>query len=407
MSRSFGFFSFLKRSIPRAIWAIGISSLLINSATAVVFSGSALYLKTVLGVSVAAIGFIEAIVEAVAYAIRIFSGMLSDYLKNRKRLMVVGFIMLTIAKPLLAFSKNLSQVFLARTIDRIGNGIQATPRDALVSDIAPKDLKGACFGLRQSLSVIGSTIGGLLGVLIMKSTNNDFEQLFLLVTIPAALSVLLLLFFVKEKKAEAKAPRNKLRMRDIKNLGKKFWMLMFVVMIFMSAKFSESFISLHACGNFNLDLGYITLITTLYNLISTLVAYPIGRLSDRSDRLNILLVGFCLLFVAHLFLGFAVNLWMIFIGTIIWGAHIGITQSIFSTLVSDYVPQNLRGTGFGIYYLVVAVSTGCASMLAGKISDLKGEALSFLIGAVICFIAIAVLVMLKSKLKTAEPASQK
>ena len=189
MSKKTGFLPFLKESIPGTIWAIGISSLLINMATSVCFSGGALYLKTVLGVSTLTIGLIEAPTEAISYGVRVFSGVISDYFRKRKTIVVVGFIMITIAKPFLALSKTPMEVLAVKALDRIGNGIQATPRDALVSDSAPKETKGACFGLRQSLSVIGSALGGILGVLVMLASHNNFELVFLLAAIPAAIEL--------------------------------------------------------------------------------------------------------------------------------------------------------------------------------------------------------------------------
>ncbi|MBR1479374.1 MAG: MFS transporter [Alphaproteobacteria bacterium] len=393
MAERSGFWQFLRRSIPGTIWAIGVSSLLMNLATSVVFSGSALYLKTILGVATSTIGFIEAIVEAVAYAIRIFSGVISDYFKRRKALMVIGFIMLTISKPLLAFSRTFIGVFFARTIDRIGNGIQASPREALISDSAPKQVKGACFGLRQSLAVIGSTLGGIFGIVVMKLTNDDFQLLFLFAAIPAALATVVLTIFVKEKLDESKsvAKRRKIKLKDLHLLGKKFWLFMVVAAVFMLGRFSEIFISLHACGNFGLDVAYGTVITMIYNLLSTLVAFPVGRLSDRMNRTNLLLVGFLILLFAHISIGCANNLNWVLFGTVLWGAQRGITEGILSVVVSDYVPKELRGTGFGIYYLVVSVSTAVASAVAGVISQQSGEGAAFLFGGVVCLFALLLL----------------
>ncbi len=395
------FFSFLKHSIPKTIWAIGISSLLINLATSVVFSGSALYLKTVLGVAVSTIGLIEAIVEGIAYSIRIFSGIISDYFKKRKILMIIGFIMLTISKPLLAFSKTFMGIFLARAIDRIGNGIQATPREALISDSSPKEIKGACFGLRQSLALIGSTLGGLFGIVVMFLSKNNFQLLFLLAGIPALIAVVILTIFVKEKQSEnnIKNKRRKIKLNDLILLGWRFWILMLVVIIFMFGRFSEVFISLHACGNFGLNLAYGTAITMIFNLLSTIVAYPTGKLSDKIDRTSVLLIGFVFLFLAHISMGFATNLIWIFFGTVLWGIQRGMNDSLFSTLISDYIPKELRGTGFGVYYLIVSASTAFATIIAGIISQKSGEGMAFICGSVFATVAICLLIAFRKKLK--------
>lgn len=403
MSHNSGFFSFLKQSIPTAIWAIGVSSLLMNMATAVMFSGTALYMKTVLGVGVSMIGMLEAVVESIAYSIRIFSGVVSDFLRKRKSVMLFGFILLTISKPLLAFSRTVFQIFMARALDRIGNGIQASPRDALISDISPRKNKGACYGLRQSLSVVGSTLGGVFGIVVMKATNNDFETMFLLASIPAILAIFTIIYFVKEKKTKEETVKQKtkrpVRLKDLKALGGKFWILMLIVSVFMLGRFSEVFISLNACGEHGLNIAYGTLMTVIYNLASTLISYPAGKLSDRMSRTTILLIGFILLLVAHITIYAAPNIVWVLCGTVLWGLQLGISQSIFSTLVSDYIPKDLRGTGFGVFYFITAISVAIASMFAGMVSESSGtETTAFFYGAIFCSFAIFMLLGFKKRL---------
>jgi MFS family permease len=401
MTRKCGFSEFMLLSIPGTIWAIGISSLLINIATSVSFAGTALYLKAVCGVSIGAIGCVEATVEALAYAIRMLSGVISDYFRKRKTLMLLGFAMIVISKPILTISKTYLEILLARGIDRIGNGIQASPRDALISDAAPSKSKGACFGLRQSLALIGSTLGGAFGVIVMKLSGNNFKVLFILATIPAAIAVATLALFVREGRRDdggRAGARYKIKLRDIGLLGKSFWLLMIITGVLMLGRFSEVFISLHACGNFNLDIAYGTAITVIYNLTSTAVSYPIGKLSDRIGRTRLLLIGFATLFLAHVSMGFAVNLQMVLFGTVLWGCQRGITDGLLATMIADYVPKELRGTGFGMYYFVVSLSTAIASAVAGMIAQLHGEACAFIMGACFCSAAAVLLYAFRNRL---------
>lgn len=386
------------RSIPKSIWAIGISSLLINSATAVVFSASALYLKTVLEVSITYIGTLESVVEGIAYFTRTFSGILSDYFKTRKWFMVFGFSLLTLSKPMLAFSNTYIGIFISRTVDRLGNGLQASPRDALVSDLAPKEIKGSCYGFRQSLGLIGSTIGGLLGILVMRQSNNDFKLLFLLASIPAVLALCVLIVFVKEKinnNNKDNISKKKIQFSSIKELGKRFWLLMSLVIFFMLGKFSEVFICLHACDNFGLNVSWGTIFPVIYSLVSALVAYPIGKISDKVERKNVLLFGFIIFTLSHLSIGLAPNLYFIFLGTILWGTHEGITDSMFASLISDYIPKDLRGTGFGLYSLLSSVSMIFASIIAGYMSDKFGIHMAFISGALLGIITIIILSIIK------------
>ncbi|MDR2598358.1 MAG: MFS transporter [Holosporales bacterium] len=402
MRFSAGLFDSLRKDIPRAIWAVGFASLLANVSTSVVFAGSALYLKTVLGVSVATIGMLEAFVEAIAYGVRIFSGVLSDYFRKRKVFLILGFAMITISKPMLSLSRSYGGVLLARATDRIGNGIQASPRDALLSDFAQKEHKGECFGLRQSLAVIGSTLGGLFGIIVMQLTNNNFEVMFMLAGIPAITAVLILILFVHEKidTEKCKKEKRKIRIHDLKLLGKKFWILMIIVIATMSARFSEVFIALTACGNFGMDISYGTSITIIYNLLSVFVSYPMGKLSDRTSRTTVLFIGIISLALAHLTIGFAHGLTMVFLGTIFWGVQRGITEAMFATLVSDFVPKDLRGTGFGTYYLIVSGSTASASAMAGMISQSFGEGAAFLGGACVCCLALSLLLFFRKFLSS-------
>lgn len=396
-----GFFPFLKQSIPGTILAIGLSSLLINLATSIIQSGSAVYLKAVLGIAVSTISVIEAVVECIANTVKIFSGIVSDYLRRRKWLMVLGFILITVSKPLMAISRNISGILVARTIDRIGNGVQASPRDALISDVAPKETKGACYGLRQSLAVIGSTLGGVFGMIVMKLSEDNFQLLFFLATIPAILSVIILLFFVKEKlNHKQKTDRKKIRIHDMKALGRRFWLLMLIVAIFMFARFGEFFISLHACENLGMEKAYLFAITIIFNLFTTLSAFPIGKLSDKIDRINLLFIGFAVLFFADICIGCANNLIWIWIGAALWGIQRGISEGIFAILVSDYVPKDLRGTGFGVYYIIVSISVFFANTMAGGIAQHFGEAMAYLTGAIMCIIATIALLSFRKKIIT-------
>jgi MFS family permease len=308
--------------------------------------------------------------------------------------------MITIAKPMLALSRSYGGVLLARATDRFGNGIQASPRDALLSDFAQKEHKGECFGLRQSLAVIGSTMGGLFGIIVMQLTNNNFEIMFMLAGIPAITAVLILILFVHEKidAEKCRMEKRRIRIHDLKLLGRKFWILMIIVIATMSARFSEVFIALTACGNFGMDLSYCTSITIIYNLLSVFVAYPMGKLSDRMSRTTVLFIGIVFLALAHLAIGFARGLAMVFLGTIFWGIQRGITEAMFATLVSDYVPKDLRGTGFGTYYLIVSGSTASASAMAGVISQSFGEGAAFLGGACVCCFALSVLLLFRKAL---------
>ena len=233
-------------------------------------------------------------------------------------------------------------------------------------------------------------------------TNNSYKTVFLIIGIPAAIALLVIIFCIKDHKITkdpTTATINKLKISDIKALGTKFWILMTVVIFFMLGKFSESFICLHACKDFGLNPAYGTSFPLLYSLISAMVAYPIGHKSDRMDRKKLLLLGLIMFCISHLFIGFASSLTAIFIGTILWGAHEGITDIIFAGLISDYVPKHLRGTGFGLYSLISSCSMVIANNIAGIVSDSFGINTAFIYGGIVGFISILVLLYTQKYLK--------
>ena len=394
-------------SIPKSIWALGVATLLINVSSAIIFSLSSVYMKTILGVATGWIGLLEGAVEACAYGTKVLSGIFSDYLRRRKAIMVWGFALATLARPILAISSSFGAVFTARLLDRIGNGVQSTPRDALVGDISPAEIKGTCYGLRQSLATAGSFFGGIVGVVAMVWTAENFQHVFWIATIPAVLAFIILVIAVKEPpRAPAeidsttnKPARHPIHWNDLIRLGKPYWLLMIVAGIFMLSRVSEAMLLLHAHQNFGLSVKYTPLILILYNGTNSLASYPIGRLSDRIDRRILLGLGFVVLIIADILLGWAPNIFVMMAGVAVWGVQIGITQSMFLALVADTVPDDLRGTGFGFFYLVSAVSLVLASTIGGTIAQCYNEHVTFMVSSVIASIALVALIIMAKRTK--------
>lgn len=390
-----------KISVPLSIWAIGLASMLINISTAMIFGISAMYMKSILGVATGWILCVEGAVEACAYLMKLLSGVFSDYLMHRKSIMIWGFGLAVLTRPLLAYSSSFSTAIIARLLDRIGNGIQSTPRDALVGDIAPQAIKGRCFGLRQSLSTAGSFLGGILGVFIMVYTAQNYRQVFWFSSIPAVLAIILLIIAVKEPKKRYDAnveikvthnqPRHPLHLSDLKRLGKPYWILMIIACIFMTARVGEASLVIHANKNYGFSESFSHFIIIIYNGTNSLVSYPIGRLSDRLDRRILLGLGFGVLVIADLLLSLAPNLPLMLLGVGFWGVQIGMTQSMFLALIADYVPEDLRGTGFGFFYLINAVGLFVAGIIGGFVVEMFGESMTFMTSCSIGIMAIVAL----------------
>ena len=391
---------FSSEYIPSTIWALGSAMLLINMSVIMVYSLNALYLSTVMGVTSIWIGLLEGTIEAISFFMKLFSGVLSDYLKKRKKIMLIGYAMTAISKPLLGISYTFGAIFTSRIIERLGNGIQATPRDALVGDVSPQKHRGACFGLMRSLGVFGSMLGAFLAMAAMSYSTDDFRFVFLLASIPATLAVTILYFAVKEpkhahyandikvSKTEARHP---IHLSDLKRLGKEYWALMIIVAIFMFARVSETFIVLNAVNNFGLPMSYASGIMIVYNITYCLCSFPIGLLSDRYGRFKLLIFGIATLMTADLFIAMAPNLYILFIGVLFWGCQMGISQNIFASLVTDLVPKDLRGTGFGVFYIIQGVAVIVGGTLTGTLAHNYGERSAFIFSFCVAGLSLAAL----------------
>jgi MFS family permease len=399
----------IKTPVPFSIWAIGLASCLLNMSAALVFSLSAIYLNGQ-GVGIQWISTLEHVVEGMAYLMKVFSGVISDYYRRRKTIMVIGFGMATFSRPILALSVSLlaasmayTIILFSRLIERIGNGMQATPRDALVADLSPNDIKGECFGLRTALANAGSFIGAGLGVLAMHWTANNYEQIFWMACIPPFIALAILLIFVKDSKdknleaqGDVTPEKHPLHLSDMPRLGKPFWCLMIVVSVFMLARVSESLLSLHAHKNFDLPEQWVPMIVLIYNAANSLTAYPIGRFSDRMPRHYILGLGCFCLVAADLLLAFAPNLTIALTGVAVWGIQKGITESMFLSLVADFVPADLRGTAFGIFYLFSALSIVLAGVFGGMIADLFSISTMYIASGIIAGFSLILLLFIYS-----------
>lgn len=393
-------------SIPKQIWGIGLGVFFINTSSVMVRCIAALYLKTIVGVGTGWIGLLEGIVECMSFAMKTFSGVISDYLRRRKMFITIGYILITLSNPILALWSNFGAVVFARIITRLGNGIQATPRDALVGDVAPAKSRGACYGLRVGLGIAGSFAGALIGWILMYKSSNNYQHVFWMATIPAVIAVFIVLVFIKEPKKNLHPkdhqPRHPIHWADLPRLGRRYWSLMAVVAVFMIAQVGEPFMVLHAHDNFGLREADAPIILLLFNATYSASSFPIGILSDRMSRYHLLAIGFLTLICADWVLATATSLTTIFFGIALYGLQMGIHQSMFFTLVADTSPSDLRGTAFGVYYLISAVAILLANISAGIIAQIFGESMAYLASFGVASIALILLisVMPKKKKKT-------
>lgn len=355
-------------------------------------------MTTVLGASMTTIGIIEGLAEATAAITKIFSGAISDYLGKRKLLAVIGYGLAAITKPIFPQATTIGWVFAARIIDRIGKGIRGAPRDALVADIAPTELRGAAFGLRQSLDAIGAFVGPLTAVVFMIWLSNDIRAVLWLAVVPAFISVALLIFGIHDpERTSGHSYRPKpLNTTDARRLPVGYRVIVLLGAIFTLARFSEAFLVLRA-QDVGVTLGYVPLVLIVMNVFYTATAYPAGVAADNVSRRILLIVGLAVLIAADMALAAATSPLLAFMGTALWGVHMGLTQGLLAKLVVDNAHPDLRGTAFGIFNLVSGGAVLLASVVAGALWSIFGAPVTFLASAVSAIIGMVGVFTYKSK----------
>ena len=383
------------RQIPKSIWVLGFVSLLMDVSSEMIHSLLPLFMVTTLGTSVLAVGLIEGVAESTALIVKIFSGVLSDYLGQRKRLALLGYALGAFTKPLFAIATSSGLILSARIIDRVGKGIRGAPRDALVAEIAPAHLRGAAFGLRQSLDTVGAFLGPLLAVGLMILWANDFRAVFWVSVIPGLLAVLLLFLGVTEPKQNHTNHRiNPISKANLKRLNAAYWWVVIIGALFMLARFSEAFLVLKGQQS-GIPIAYTPLIMVAMNIIYAATAYPFGKLSDRLSHTRLLAFGLIILIAADLVIANSHHWSTLLFGLTLWGIHMGITQGLLAALVAATSPKDLLGTAYGFFNLMSGIALLVASALAGLVWDLYGSSATFYAGAVFCGLTLVSLTFAK------------
>jgi MFS family permease len=375
--------------VSRTVWTLGLVSMLMDVSSEMIHSLLPVFLVGSLGASVATVGLIEGVGEATANLTKVFSGGLSDRLGKRKLLAVLGYGLAALSKPLFPLATGASTVMLARFLDRFGKGVRGAPRDALIADVTPPEIRGAAFGLRQALDTVGAFAGPLVAIGLMAVLANDVRAVFWWAILPAAAAVLLLLIGVEEPRglAAAARPGAGRRWAGAARLGGGFWAVATLGAVFTLARFSEAFLILRA-RDAGLPLGLAPLALIVMNVVYALVAAPAGRLSDRIDRRVILAASLVVLIMADLALGFGGSLAAALAGAGMWGLHMGLSQGLLSAMVADSAPAERRGVAFGLFNLVAGAALLVASALAGALWQTFGAAATFSAGAGFALVAL-------------------
>jgi len=376
------------KDIPKTVWALGIVSMLMDMSSEMIHSLLPIFMVSVLGLSASAIGVIEGVAEATALIVKVFSGVISDYVGKRKFLTVIGYGLATFTKPVFAIATNVTWIFSARFIDRIGKGIRGAPRDALIADATPPHLRGAAFGLRQSLDTVGAFIGPLLAMGLMMVWANDFRAVFWIAVIPAVLAFTVLLFGVQEppmiRNTKQIFPISSIALSQ---LSSQYWWVLAAGTMLTLARFSEAFLILRAQQG-GLALAWIPMVLIVMNVVYASCAYPLGALADKMPHKTLLALGILPLIGADLLLAHSAQLPWLAGGLVLWGIHMAATQGLLAAMIADTAPESLRGTAFGIFNLASGIAMLVASALAGVLWDQFGSSITFYAGAAFAGLSI-------------------
>lgn len=377
------------KNVPRTVWALGFVSLCMDLSSELVHALLPVYMTVVLGAGMVAVGVVEGIAEATASIVKVFSGVISDRMARRKPLVVLGYGLALLSKPLFPLAGSVALVMLARFMDRVGKGIRGAPRDALIADVTPEGRRGAAFGLRQTLDTVGAILGPLAAIGLMFVFASDVRTVLWFAVIPAVVSVVVLVVWVREPpRSSVLKTGTALGLRLLGKLPAAYWVVVALGAILTLARFSEAFLVIRA-QDLGIALALVPAVLVVMNVAYTAIAYPAGIAADRGHRRALLLWGLIALIVADLLLGATKDRVWFFAAILLWGAHMGLTQGLLSAMVADAAPAELRGTAFGVFHLVSGLALLAASVLAGWLWSVYGAAWTFYAGAAFTAIALA------------------
>jgi MFS family permease len=378
------------RALHRTVWLLGIVSLFTDLSSSIIYGLLPGYLVAHFGATVAMVALIDAVAEGTASFAKLFSGVLSDWIRRRKELALLGYGLSGLGKILFPIAAGAGGILLARFVDRLGKGIRGAPRDALVADVTPPELRGAAYGLRQSLDEAGTLLGPLVAIALMWLFIDDVQAVFWIACIPAVLSLAVLGFGVREDAAAVQSADGfPLQRAALRRLGRRFWLFIAVLLLLLLPRFTDAFYLLRG-QQLGLPLAVAPALLAAMSLMTTLLTAPVGLLSDRIGRWPLLIGGFAMLAASHAVLAAAGSIALVFAGAALFGLHLALTQGLLAALVADLAPADLRGTAFGVFHLVSGIAM-VGTLAAGFLWDVWSSSAMFWIAAAVTVAGILAL----------------
>ncbi|MCL4514454.1 MAG: MFS transporter [Firmicutes bacterium] len=389
--------------LSQNVFIFGFVSMLNDLSSEITVRTLPLFLANVLGVKTSIIGLIEGVADSTATLLKLFSGWISDKLGTRKPLVTGGYGLSALSKPFLYLAATWPAVLVIRFLDRVGKGVRTSPRDALIADSTEKSGLGKAFGYSRAMDPLGAVVGLLIAALLVyfghrgmvSMTRGTFQTLVLISIVPGFIALALIIFFVKDLKpaeginggAKAKARTPSLSLRGFDNRFKAF---LGIMILFTLGNSSDAFLILRA-QNLGLSIVEIFVMLALFNLLTTVVAYPAGIFSDRFGRVRVITVGWLVYALIYLGFGFASAGWQVWLLYVLYGIYYGATEGVEKALVADVVSSEKRGTAYGLYSAAVGISALPASLIAGILWQKLGPASPFIFGAALSLTAVIAL----------------
>lgn len=380
----------IKIRIPRTVWVLGFVSLLMDISSEMIHALLPLFMAGTLGASAIWIGLVEGIGEGTALVAKVFSGVVADRFGHKKRLVFAGYFLGVISKPVFALAGSMPVVLAARFFDRIGKGLRGAPRDAIVADVTDESIRGAAYGLRQSLDAAGAFVGPLLATLLLLLWTENLRSIFWIALIPGAACLALILFGVEDNVTPT-VNTKRIAWKDLKTvMTPAFVQLVILGTLFSLARFSNAFIVLRA-ADIGIEHTWIPMAVVLMNIAFSLSSYPFGKLADKLNPMKLLALGMVLLALANLLFAYAANYRILAAGIVLFGMHLGATQGIFSTIISEIAPSEVRATAFGIFNFFSGLALLASGLVAGSLWEYMGAQYCFGGGVVFALITLCLI----------------
>lgn len=390
-------------SLPRNVVALSFVALLNDTSSEIVYPLLPAFLALSLGASPFAIGLIEGFAESVASLLKLFSGYLSDRFSKRKLPVLLGYSLAAITRPFLGFVTSWPQVLVVRMTDRVGKGIRGAPRDALLAESVPQNQRGFAFGFNRAADHLGAVLGPVAAFVLLSifaaNTQNptlgEYQQVFLFASVPVVLGLFVIIFFVKEKTTHSDVDAHPPSL-SLTGFDGNFKRFLVVIALFTLSNSTDAFLLLRAsdAGISPVMLPLLWMTLHVSKVISSLIG---GDLSDKLGRKSVISAGWLIYAVVYAGFAFVDSAWQAWVLFIVYGAYFGLTEGVEKAFVADMVPENKRGTAYGLYNLAFGITVFPASLLFGLAWNQFGPATAFLASTCVSIAAILLLTTVKAE----------